>query len=44
MYARDEVNALREPFTMTWRKKSWKPWDWELIRVEQPELRIPIER
>jgi hypothetical protein len=44
MYARDEVNALREPFTMTWRKKSWKPWDWELTRVEQPELRIPVER
>ena len=43
MYARDEVNALKEPFTMTWRKRSWKPWDWELIRIEQPELRIPRE-
>jgi hypothetical protein len=41
MYARDEVNRLREPFTMHWRKRSWKPWDWELTRVEQPELRIP---
>jgi len=43
MYARDEVNALKEPFVMTWRKRSWKPWDWELTRIEQPELRIPRE-
>lgn len=41
MYARDEVNRLKEPFTMSWRKRSWKPWDWELTRIEQPELRIP---
>jgi hypothetical protein len=41
MYARDEVNRLTQPFTMRWRKRGWKPWDWELTRVEQPELRIP---
>ena len=41
MYARDKVNALNEPFSMKWRKRGWKPWDWELTRIEQPELRIP---
>jgi len=43
MYARDEVNRLTKPFTMRWRKRDWKPWSWELTRVEQPELRIPVE-
>jgi hypothetical protein len=43
MYARDEINALKSPFTMQWRKRSWKPWDWELFSIEQPELRIPQE-
>ena len=41
MYARDEVNKLREPFAMTWRKRSWKPWDWELIAVDHPTLEFP---
>jgi hypothetical protein len=41
IYARDEVNSLAQPFTMTWRKHGWKPWDWQLQRIEQPELRIP---
>jgi hypothetical protein len=43
MYARDEVNKLKEPFVMRWRKRGWKPWDWELTRIEQPELRLPPE-
>ena len=41
MDARDEVNKLREPFAMTWRKRSWKPWDWELIAVDHPTLELP---
>ena len=41
MYARDEVNRLREPFAMTWRRRSWKPWDWELIAVDHPTLELP---
>ena len=39
--AKDAVNALREPFSLSWRRRSWKPWDWELLSVEQPELRLP---
>jgi hypothetical protein len=35
---RDRVNRLREPFTSTWRKRGWKPWDWELTSLEQPEI------
>lgn len=32
---------LREPFTFDWQQRSWKPWDWTLVRMEQRELRIP---
>jgi hypothetical protein len=40
MAARDEVNALREPFVMIWHRRSWKPWDWELKSVEHPALEL----
>ena len=35
------VNALKKPFSFTWRQRSWKPWDWELTQVEQSELHLP---
>jgi hypothetical protein len=41
MAARDAVNALHEPFVMEWHQRSWKPWDWELKSVAQPELELP---
>ena len=41
MAARDAVNALHEPFTAEWRQRNWKPWDWELKSVTQPELELP---
>jgi hypothetical protein len=31
----------RQPFTFRWRHQSWKPWDWALVEVDQPELEIP---
>ena len=34
----ERVNTLREPFTFTWRKAGWQPWNWELTSVDQPEL------
>jgi hypothetical protein len=34
--------ALREPFTFEWRQNSWKPWDWVLVRVDQPELEVGV--
>lgn len=41
MAARDAVNSLRAPFIMEWRRRSWKPWDWELKSVAHPELELP---
>jgi hypothetical protein len=41
MLARDEVNALPGPFAMTWRRRGWTPWDWELISVDHPNLTLP---
>ena len=37
---KQRVNSLAEPFTFHWQQQSWKPWDWQLIRVEQPELEV----
>ena len=37
----ETVNRIRAPFVFTWERKSWKPWDWRLIRIDQPELEIP---
>jgi hypothetical protein len=34
------VNTLREPFVFEWRRQSRAPWDWQLTRVDQPELDI----
>jgi len=36
-----EVNRLQQPFVFTWERRSWKPWDWQLTRFDQPELAIP---
>jgi len=35
------VNEIKSPFIFTWQRKSWKPWDWKLVRVENAELTIP---
>jgi hypothetical protein len=32
------AETLKGPFTFTWKKQSWKPWDWKLISTSQPEL------
>ena len=39
-FAKQRVNALTEPFLFKWAHRSWKPWDWELIAVDQPQLEI----
>ena len=41
MAARDAVNSLHAPFVMEWRRRSGKPWDWELKSVQHPELELP---
>lgn len=35
----ERVNGLHGPFVFGWRQASWKPWDWELTRVDHPDLR-----
>jgi hypothetical protein len=40
-FVMEQVNQLSEPFTLTWRKQSWKPWDWALVSVDQPQIEIP---
>lgn len=32
------TNALQDDFQFAWRRKSWKPWDWKLVSVNQPEI------
>jgi len=35
------INVLEEPFELSWRRESWKPWDWKLVRVSNPALELP---
>ena len=35
------ANSLAEPWVFRWEKQSWKPWDWQLLYVDQPEIEIP---
>jgi hypothetical protein len=39
-YAKQRVSTLTEPFTFKWVRRSWKPWDWELTEIDQPQLQI----
>lgn len=34
----NKVNNLHEPFVFVWRKDGWKPGDWRLVSLTQPEL------
>ena len=36
---RERVAKLDQPFTLTWRRKAWKPWSWTLHRTENPALK-----
>lgn len=40
-FLKDRVNPLTTPFTLEWRQRSWKPWDWKLVRVSNSGLEIP---
>lgn len=40
-FAIQRLAEMRDPFVFSWEQRSWKPWDWQLTRVEQPELEIP---
>ena len=36
----ERVNGLHQPFHFTWRKSGGVPWNWELTRLDQPELNV----
>jgi hypothetical protein len=40
-FIKDRINSLTTPFELEWRHVSGKPWDWKLVRVSNPELKIP---
>jgi hypothetical protein len=40
-YLIQQSDALTQPFAFTWRRRSWLPWEWELVSVDQPELELP---
>lgn len=35
---KDYANGLQEDFRFAWERKSWKPWDWKLVSISQPEI------
>ncbi len=35
---KDAVNSTGAPFVFQWKHRSWKPWDWTLVRVDNPDL------
>src|SRR3978361_2267099 len=38
---KERVNVLTTPFELHWQRKSAKPWDWKLVRVNNQELELP---
>lgn len=42
-FIQQRVNTLDAPFELRWRRVSKKPWDWKLVRVTNPALRLPNE-
>jgi|SoiMethySBSTD1v2_1073268.scaffolds.fasta_scaffold2686739_1 predicted TIM-barrel fold metal-dependent hydrolase len=40
-FVSERVNHLGAPFTFRWRHRGWKPWEWELVEVNHPDLELP---
>ncbi|CAN5732926.1 hypothetical protein BH20VER1_BH20VER1_12630 [soil metagenome] len=38
---KQHVNVVADPWELHWRKQSWKPWDWKLVRVRNPGFKLP---
>ncbi len=38
---RERLTRLKAPFQLEWRRQSWKPWDWQLVRVSNADLELP---
>lgn len=33
-----QVNELKGEFQFAWKRQSWKPWDWQLESISEPEI------
>lgn len=42
-FVMQQSRALTEPFSFRWRRGSWRPWDWKLVAVDQPQFEVPAE-
>lgn len=40
---KDRVNTLTTPFELHWRHASGKPWDWQLVAIDNSGLEVPVE-
>jgi len=36
----NRANDLQRDFTFTFVRASWKPWDWQLVSMDQPEVNL----
>lgn len=34
------INRLDAPWVFHWRKESWRPWSWKLVRIENEDLSL----
>jgi hypothetical protein len=40
----ERVNGVADPFVFQWKRRSWKPWDWTLVRVDNAGLNLsPVD-
>ena len=39
-FVTSRLNNLKTPWVFTWKKESWKPWSWKLVRIENPSLSL----
>jgi hypothetical protein len=40
----ERSSALQQDTVLTWRRESWKPWDWKLVSISQPEVDLSTAR
>lgn len=42
-YAMQAVNSAQAPFEFSWKRQSWKPWDWRLVSAGHPLLARAVD-
>lgn len=41
---KNEINGLDQPFVFYWQRQSWQPFDWLLVKIENPALELDLSR